>query len=76
MGIEGLLVRDSSPVESQCCVLEQDNLYAAEYWFNPGRQKLSQHDCKIVDWDVNHQNKQKKRHYLNLADYKKETSFS
>ena len=29
MGIEGLLVRDSPPAESLCCVLEQDTLSAA-----------------------------------------------
>ena len=29
MGIKGLLVRGSSPVDSLCCVLEQDTLSAA-----------------------------------------------
>ena len=29
MGIEGLLVPDSPPAESLCCVLEQDTLSAA-----------------------------------------------
>ena len=29
LGIEGLLVQDSSPVESLCCTLEQDTLSIA-----------------------------------------------
>ena len=37
LGIEGLLVRASLLAESQCCVVEQDTLSAAKYWFNPGR---------------------------------------
>ena len=35
--IEGLLVRVSPTKESLNCVLEQDTLLAAYYWFNPGR---------------------------------------
>ena len=38
--IKGLLVQDSSPAESLCCVLEQDTLFVALYWFNPGRQDI------------------------------------
>ena len=37
----GLLVQASPLVESLCCVLEQDTLSAAEYWFNPGRPVLT-----------------------------------
>ena len=40
-GIEGLLARASPPVKSLCCVLEQDTLSAALYWFNPGRPFLT-----------------------------------
>ena len=32
-----MLLRDSRPAESMYCVLEQDTLSAAKYWFNTGR---------------------------------------
>ena len=34
-----LLVRDSSLGETLYCVLEQDTLYTAYYWFNPGNHR-------------------------------------
>ena len=34
--VEGVLVQDSE--ELMCCVLEQDTLSSASYWFNPERQ--------------------------------------
>ena len=45
LGIEGWLVRDPPPSNSMCCVLEQDTLSAAKYWFNTG----TQHDWKILN---------------------------
>ena len=39
LGIKGMLVRDALLAESLCCVIEQDNLTAALYWFNPARQE-------------------------------------
>ena len=37
MGIEWLLVQDSSSTKSLCFFLEPSTLYAVYYWFNPGR---------------------------------------
>ena len=36
-GIERLLVGTSLTWVSLCCVIEQDTVSAALYWFNPGR---------------------------------------
>ena len=48
----GLLVGDS--LESLCCVLDQDTLSTALYWFNPGRQEIVPTWLKTVDCDVKH----------------------
>ena len=58
LGNEELLVKDSP--ETLCCVLEQETLFSAEYWFNQGSREMSQHDRKIVDLGMKYQNKQTK----------------
>ena len=42
-------------METLCCVLDQDTLSSAQYWFSPGRQEII-----IVVWDVKNQHKQTK----------------
>ena len=64
MGIEGLLDRDSPPAVSLCCVLEQDTLSAAQYWFNPGTTVPTL--PKIVDWCIKHLSKHIKQRYINI----------
>ena len=40
LGIKGLLVWVSPPVESLCSILEQGTLSAAKYWFNLRRYEI------------------------------------
>ena len=52
MGTEGLMALVSSlAIKSLCCVLGQDTLSPAKYWFNPGRPP-SRHNLKSVDFDI------------------------
>ena len=56
--MEGSIVQASQ--DTLYCVLEQDTLSSALI-VNGSAQEKSQHDLKIVDWDLKHQRKQNAR---------------
>ena len=53
--IKGLLVRDS--LKELCCVLRKTLYPLLGTGSTQEYRKLSQNDCKIVDWDIKHQHK-------------------